>query len=187
MDRRTALRNASLVLGYSLTAPAIVGIMNGCKPEVVPGFEPAFFAKEQLGTVKAFMDTIIPKTNTPAASEVGVLEFIDNLMAVVMKPEEKEMVKMGFQKLAEISGGTNFEKQSAEQRTSLLAQMEKEGSEEKVPYNERFWYFMKGLIVNGYMLSEKVGTELLAYDPIPGKYEGCVDLSVSDGKNWSLR
>jgi len=94
MDRRTALRNASLILGYSISAPAIVGILQGCQPEVIPNFTPAFFAKEQLADVKAFMDTIIPKTDTPSASEVGVLEFYDNMLAVVLEPEEQE-VKAG--------------------------------------------------------------------------------------------
>lgn len=187
MDRRTALKNAGLFLGYTLSAPAIMGIMNGCKPEVIPGFEPAFFTKEQLGMVKAFMDTIIPKTDSPSASEVGVIEFMDNLYAIVMKPEEQEMIKTGFGQLATMAGDKAFEKQSAEQQVALLKQMEKTASEAEGPKNKQFWYAAKGLIVNGYMLSEKIGTEYLAYDPIPGVYEACTDLSVSEGKNWSLR
>lgn len=186
MDRRTALKNASLFLGYTLSAPAIMGIMSGCQPEVIPGFEPAFFAKEQLGILKALTDTIIPKTDTPSASEVGVVEFMDNLLAVAMKPKEQEVVKKGMMRLAELAGDQPFDKHSAEKRMNILQQLEKEASGAEGPRNEQFWYKVKGLIVTGYMLSEKIGTEHLAYDPNPGEYIGCTDLSISGGKSWSI-
>jgi len=187
MDRRSALKNASLLLGYTLTAPAITGILSGCRPEVVPNFEPKFFAKEQLGTIKAFMDTIIPKTDTPSASEVGVIEFMDELFEKVMKPEEQQRFKDGLVNLVTTAGETALEDQSEEQRAAVLSKIEQAASEAEGPKNEQFWYMAKGLIVNGYMLSEEIGLNHLAYDPSPGEYIGCTDLSISQGKNWSLR
>ena len=187
MDRRTALRNASLILGYTLTAPAITGIMQGCRPEVIPDFAPSFFGKDQLGMIKAFVDTIIPRTETPSASDVGVVEFLDVILDQVMKPEEQQRFRDGFARLAQLAGDSAFEGLSAREQAQLLEQMEKEALEADGPYNERFWYAAKGLVVNGYMLSEQVGTEHLAYDPIPQAYNGCEDLSISGGKNWSLR
>lgn len=187
MDRRNALKRASLLLGYSLTAPAITGILSGCKPEVVPNFEPKFFAKEQLGLVRTFMDTIIPKTDTPSASEVGVLEFLDELFNKAMKPGEQLLFQNGLTKLAELAGDTPFEKQSEEERSQVLTKMELAAAATEGPKKEQFWYMAKGLIVNGYMLSEEIGTNHLAYDPIPGEYVACADLSISEGKNWSLR
>ena len=174
-------------MGYSLTAPAIAGIMSGCRPDVVPDFEPKFFAKEQLDLVKTFMDTIIPKTDTPSASEVGVMEFLDELLNTVMKPEEQTLFKNGLTNLAELAGATPLEKQSKEERTQVLTKMEQAAAAAEGPKNEQFWYLAKGLIVNGYMLSEEIGVNHLAYDPIPGEYIGCTDLSISEGKNWSLR
>ncbi len=52
--------------------------------------------------------------------------------------------------------------------------------------NKTFFSMAKGLIVTGYMLSEEVGTKHLAYDPIPGNYDGCIPLEQNGGLNWSL-
>ena len=53
--------------------------------------------------------------------------------------------------------------------------------------NSVFYTALRGLVVTGYMLSEKVGTEYLDYDPVPGAYEGCVPLSENGGMNFSLK
>ena len=186
MDRRTALKKASLILGYSLSAPAIVGIMQGCKPEVVPGFEPSFFPKDDLVLVNAFMDTIIPKTDSPAASEVGVLSFFDSMLDQCTPEMDQEAVKTGLARIKNLAGDAGFENLSEQERISLVSKLEKEAAKDRKTPISKFWYLAKGLIINGYLLSEKIGTEYLAYDPIPGTYNGCVDMSVSDGRVWSL-
>jgi hypothetical protein len=38
----------------------------------------------------------------------------------------------------------------------------------------------------GYYSSEKVGKEVLNYDPIPGGFDPCVPLDELGGKSWSL-
>jgi hypothetical protein len=46
---------------------------------------------------------------------------------------------------------------------------------------------LRGLAVFGYKNSEKVGEEVLAYDPVPGVYKGCESLKeLTGGKAWSL-
>jgi len=37
----------------------------------------------------------------------------------------------------------------------------------------------------GYYTSEKVGEEILSYDPVPGVFQGCIPLS-DVGNAWSL-
>jgi hypothetical protein len=38
-----------------------------------------------------------------------------------------------------------------------------------------------------YKTSQKIGEEVLAYDPIPGKLQGCISLEeATGGKVWSL-
>ncbi|NNE30247.1 MAG: gluconate 2-dehydrogenase subunit 3 family protein [Saprospiraceae bacterium] len=186
MDRRTALKKASLILGYSLSAPAIVGIMQGCKPEVIAGFEPSFFLKNDLGLVNAFMDTIIPRTDSPSASEVGVLSFMDAMLDQCTPEDGQEAAKVGIARIKELAGGTAFESLSQEDRNGLLSTIEKEAADDRESPISKFWFNAKGLIINGYLLSEKIGTEYLAYDPIPGLYNGCVDMSVSNGRAWAL-
>jgi hypothetical protein len=46
-----------------------------------------------------------------------------------------------------------------------------------------FFRHVKSLTLFGYFTSQKIYTEVLRYDPVPGAYIGCVPL---DGKNsWA--
>jgi hypothetical protein len=47
-----------------------------------------------------------------------------------------------------------------------------------------FYRMMKELALLGYFHSEKIGMEYLAYDPIPGPYQGCIDYG-DVGKVWT--
>lgn len=48
-----------------------------------------------------------------------------------------------------------------------------------------WWLELKSLAINGFFASEYIGTEVLAYDPVPGPYQGNYPLSEV-GRAWSL-
>ncbi|RLD77819.1 MAG: gluconate 2-dehydrogenase subunit 3 family protein, partial [Bacteroidetes bacterium] len=46
---------------------------------------------------------------------------------------------------------------------------------------------LRTMTIWAYKTSEKVGEEILAYDPIPGDFHGCISLEeTTKGKAWSL-
>jgi len=46
---------------------------------------------------------------------------------------------------------------------------------------------LRGTSVWAYRTSEKIGEEVLAYDPIPGAQLGCISVEeATGGKRWSL-
>ena len=48
---------------------------------------------------------------------------------------------------------------------------------------------LKGLrdsTVWAYKTSKEIGEKVLAYDPVPGMQKGCIPLSETNGKAWSL-
>lgn len=189
MNRRKAIRNAALLLGYSISTPAIVGIMNGCKPEpssLTKDWTPKFMNPTQVADLRAFVDQIIPKTDTPSASEVGVVEFIDEMLANNLTSDEKEMFKSGLAGLS--NNGKLFSKLSGKEQVALMSNIEKKELEsmKQQGSGDSFFKQIKGLVVTGYMLSEEIGTNHLAYDPIPGNYDGCIPLEQNGGLNWSL-
>jgi hypothetical protein len=48
-----------------------------------------------------------------------------------------------------------------------------------------WWLELKSLAINGFFASQYIGTEVLAYDPVPGVYNGAYPLSEV-GRAWSL-
>lgn len=52
---------------------------------------------------------------------------------------------------------------------------------------EPFFKLLKEMTLVGYFTSEKIGEEVLNYDPIPGMDIPCLDMSeVPNGRSWSL-
>ena len=51
---------------------------------------------------------------------------------------------------------------------------------------DSFFAKMKELTLTGYFTSEKVGKEVLNYDPIPGDYKGCRDIEEVGNVNWTI-
>lgn len=84
MDRRIALKNMGLALGYTVATPTLISIVQSCKKEVAFDWKPSFFSPEEGHVVKLMVDILLPKTDTPSASELNVHIFIDELADKVM-------------------------------------------------------------------------------------------------------
>ena len=84
MDRRVVLKNMGLALGYTVTAPTLISIVQSCKQEVAYDWTPRFFSQDEGHVVKLLVDILLPKTDTPSASELNVHVFIDELADKVM-------------------------------------------------------------------------------------------------------
>ncbi len=186
MNRREALKQAALLTGVAVSGSLASAVLQGCKAEHIPNYEPSFFTKAQMKEIAAMAETILPKTaDSPGAIEVGVPEFIDLIADKTLKPAEKEKTKESIAGLilaAEEANGKAFSKLSPEEQLSYLSKVDEEAKKAggQSPYLQ-----LKQQVIAGYFTSEAVGTEVLAYDPIPGQWIGCTDLADNGGKNWA--
>src|SRR5687768_5595137 len=97
MDRREALRRTALLMGSALSAPAILGVLNGCTAKVTSDWKPVFLTQPQGNLVSQIAGIIIPKTETPGALETGVPSFIDLMLKVVYSKEDQERYLAGLE------------------------------------------------------------------------------------------
>ncbi|WP_020536647.1 gluconate 2-dehydrogenase subunit 3 family protein [Lewinella cohaerens] len=201
MDRRAILKYTAYVTGYAITAPLTSAFLSGCKAEpAAPDYMPSFLSEDTYLNLKAVVDTMLPKTDTPGALEVGVPEFIDLVLDKYTEEEDRQKMVDGFQSwLSSIQDSERkpYHSLSAEDQLRLLNVLDKESiataesleeqdlDKDELEEKQPWWLDLKSLAINSYFASEKVGTEVLAYDPIPGPYQGCIPLS-DVGKAWSL-
>src|SRR5690606_37201440 len=82
MDRRRALRNIGLTTGFVAASPALLSLLQSCTAEKA-SWVPQFFTPEEGIVLTNIVDVIIPKTDTPSASEVNVPQFIDQYVKEV--------------------------------------------------------------------------------------------------------
>ncbi|MCU0418713.1 MAG: gluconate 2-dehydrogenase subunit 3 family protein [Cyclobacteriaceae bacterium] len=190
MNRREALQRTALVLGYAISAPALMGIMNGCKAAPELTYTPSFFTKEQAETVSELAQLIIPKTDTPGAKEVGVPAFIDQILRECHSPEEQQRFLTGltaFEADMKASFGDTFvylePAQQAEgyrKHHDPAAEAARAKSWEPKP----FVLMVKELTLLGFFTSEPGATQVLQYEAVPGRYNGCAPLAEV-GRAWA--
>ncbi|MGP1991565.1 gluconate 2-dehydrogenase subunit 3 family protein [Zobellia laminariae] len=215
MDRRKALKNMGMALGYTIATPTLLGIVQSCKNETVLEWTPEFFTKDQGAVLTKLVDIILPKTDTPSASETQVNIFIDRFADQVMEKEQQDFLKMSMDRFIEKAlkdaGKEKAGDLSPEELEPVLAAALKVTKEDEVTnnlavkqYNEaiaegkeallddgiaRFAFAnnLRGMTIWGYKTSEYVGEKVLAYLPIPGEYIACADTEeLTGGKAWSL-
>lgn len=209
MDRRSALKNLTLSLGYAVAAPTLFNMLSSCTANAAT-WTPVFFSKEQKQLVTHLVDIILPSSNIPGALDVNVPQFIDKMYNDI----ERESNQTRFQNGANIFSKKfeeMFDKEalkgskeevhklfsvyfdlSEEEIQNVLKKQRLSGSElnddEKDTYLiYKFLFSIRYYTLFGYYTSEKIGEEVLAYDPVPGELKACISLEeATGGKAWSL-
>jgi gluconate 2-dehydrogenase gamma chain len=186
MDRREAIRRTALVMGGLVSAPAILGVLNGCTAE--PGLQwlPRFLTKDEAKMVEQMAGIIIPETDTPGARQVGVPQFIDRMINDVYSDVNKEKFKNDLAKFEEdvkSEFGKIFLKLKPEQQEAHIKKI----NEVAVNARADHYFFMtvKELTVLGFFTSQVGATQVLQHKSVPGEQRGCVPLSEV-GKTWSM-
>ncbi|EIJ38545.1 gluconate 2-dehydrogenase subunit 3 family protein [Galbibacter orientalis] len=215
MDRRRALRNIGLTTGFVVATPTLLSMLQSCTADKAT-WVPEFFTPEEGVALTNIVDVIIPETDTPSASQVNVPQFIDKYVKEVESDEaqaryRKRMAGLVNQLKATYNEDLNditpeqYEeivaanlKVSEDKKKDLNKRISIEGNEveigtteNKVEDNEALAFGMindlRWSTINAFKNSQKIGEEVLAYDPIPGVYNGCMPVEeATGGRAWSL-
>lgn len=189
MKRRDVLKYAaSAVMGAPLLSTVLFG-STSIPASILSAYNPIFFSQKQLSLVKAISDTILPKTDSPAASEVGIPEKIDSMIPVIHTKDEQQNFINAFKKLeshiAKEANGEDFSKLSEDDRFKILQSINNSYSAELEPARWVLWN-LKGKTVDYYRKTQTIATEFLNYLPIPGYYDPCISLTELGGKAWAI-
>ncbi|CAH1000673.1 hypothetical protein LEM8419_01807 [Neolewinella maritima] len=199
MNRRALLRQASWLAGATLTAPTLVGLLQSCAREDPLDWEPQYFTPDEARFVTAYVDTLLPRTDTPGGLDVNVHVFIDRVMGVNSPagdtPSPMQAGILEFDDGARTKYGKAFYELDESQRGELFIAAENLAPRyqpqvwgtavgEQPPVG--FYRSLKSMAQWAYLSSETIGTEVLNYDPVPGAYNGCIPLDSVGGRSWSL-
>lgn len=184
MKRRDLLKYTALATGAAVSAPLASVLLSGCKPDVVANdldYQLKFFDEEQFALVRQLVDIILPKTDSPAASEVKVHQIMDQFLGEVYTKKEQAAYQEQFITFKEYLDKQNFAKQDAAQQLGILKQID--GSNETV---QQTFLQLKQQTIAYYLTTEEIGMNYLNYLPVPGEYEACISLEEAGGKAWAL-
>jgi hypothetical protein len=128
--------------------------------------QPAFLPTPELDCLKALVDTIIPRTGTPGASDAGVHTSIDRRLAVT--PQLAEPFRAGLRSLdaaAQSRFGAGFAALAPDRRVELL----------QTRLDDPFFRTAKDLTVDAYYSSKEGLTEELGWhgNTFLTEFKGC--------------
>jgi len=131
-----------------------------------------------LALVRAIGDTIIPRTDTPSATDVDVHKFVDVIVNEYLTEAERVAALAGLDAMdarARTESNVTFAELSADKRSAMIDSFEK-GDRSAEP-SQTYWR-LKGLVVHGYFTSERVMTDVLKVTVMPGKFEGAAPVTI---------
>jgi len=209
MERREAVKYISVLLGGTVIGAD--AFITGCKTKTGNIHE---WTEDDIAYLNEIGETILPQTSTPGAKAADVGRFMTVMINDCYEEGDQKVFRDGMDKLNDVASkkfGNRFMKLSPQQRHDLLVELDKEAkdyqkkvddfnkNEEAKERDEtakgnlkyvrqhmspNYFFMMKQLTMLGYFTSKVGMTQALRYEPVPGRYEGCVPYKKGD-KAWA--
>ena len=189
-DNRRLFMKKMVALFGATTAAAV---MSGCSKPVTKQLAAEgsttekgnLLSEHEMTVLYSLCETILPKTDTPSAVEVGCHEFVPHqLQHCHSKQQQDDCIQI--LNTVDIHANTQFGKSFAllqpQQQQQILVTLESDNVSTDVEKGQ--FRFLKALIVFGYFTSEVGVTKVLNYQPVPGGFIGSIPAN-SDTKSWS--
>ncbi|WP_170309814.1 gluconate 2-dehydrogenase subunit 3 family protein [Seonamhaeicola maritimus] len=210
MDRRTALKNLTAGIGYAVATPTIMSILASCQ-EKTETWTPLFLSEDEKYMITHLTDIILPKTEIPGALDVNIPQFLDMMFYEVELDENQKQFKKGSnlfsKKIIQSLNKPISDVKKKEFNVVLKSYFDLSEEDSKKVINQqklnikevaeteadsyhiyKFLLTVRYYTIFGYCTSEEIGENVLAYDPVPGNYQGCISLEEkTNGRAWSLQ
>jgi hypothetical protein len=154
------------------------------------------------------VDIILPSSDIPGGLELNLPQFIDMMCKDVMTASDKdafhqgsrifsdrfskrfhkEITKAKKKEVLELFGAY-FDKTPeetkiiVEQQKTRIEEIPDEGLEDYLMY--KFLMAVRSFSLLGYFTSEKIGKEVLNFDPVPGVWKPCIPVEEV-GNAWTI-
>jgi len=169
-DRRTFLRGASALMGHAALGQVLTAF--AATPRKATTFN-----ESEMRVLRALVDTILPATDSPAASAADTHYFIDLAVPACATPAAQKTFRAG---LADFAG---YDKLSPPDQVAKLKA--RAAKDVELEYDQSFFKILKDYTLTGYFLSETGATRALAYERVPGGFQGDLPLRP-DQKAWAI-
>ena len=204
MNRRDALRLLAAAAAIPLAPHGLLAALREARASVATATAPRTLNAHQDATVTALAEMILPKTDTPGATDVGASQFIDLMLTEWYDEPERVRFLKGLddvdsrtQNLFSKDFISSAPAQQAQILTWLGEQLAEvlerqnehpaslmegpmESAEAKPP--ETFYLMLRRLVLTAYYTSEAGATDELHFEIIPDHFDGCAEVPSAKGE-----
>ena len=184
LTRREAIKRAALFLGVALSPSIVRGALATASGASQPVTGKSL-GDAQRAILAVAVERILPRTDSPGAIDVGVPAFIHVLYGSYLTPEEKAQLERGLNRLEKLSRSAHrrgFADLAANQQDAVLRTLAESADSDDAQCFQQ----LRQLTLVGYFTSKPVGTTVLQYDPVPGRYQGDIPLSEVGKSAWYM-
>jgi gluconate 2-dehydrogenase gamma chain len=193
MDRREALRLLATGAVLQLAPGKMFAVIQEARAVIGSQAAPRTLNSQQNAMVTAMAEMILPRTDTPGATDAGVAAFIDLILTEWYDDRERARFLAGLTDVdsrAQSLFGNIFVKCSSTQQSQILVALgehmveESEALRDQPRHNrgehpdphQNFYYMFRGLTLTGYYTSEVGATQELHFEVIPDRYDPCLQI-----------
>lgn len=178
-DRRSFLRGTSALLAHASFPQVLATFLTSRAAVAASQRDPTFLSRAEMTRVAILVDLILPETDSPAATAAGTHEFIDAAMTACATIKQQSTFRSGLAALT----ADGFDSMDVREQIAWLQR--RAATDIALPYDESFFKILKDYTLTGYFYSEIGATRALAYDRVPGGYQGDIALAPEQ-KAWTL-
>jgi gluconate 2-dehydrogenase gamma chain len=199
MDRREALRLLALGSGVQLAPASLLSLLREARASVGKQVPLKTLNSHQNASITTVAELIIPKTDTPGATNVGASQFVDLILTEWYTEEERKRFLSGLADMdtrTQSSFGKNFVDCSQGQQQQVLTALGEQMMQEAAAIRDtgpryrgsipkpdtNFYYMLRELVLTAYYTSEAGATDELRFQIIPAEHHGCAEIDQKGGK-----
>ncbi len=185
VNRREALRVLAACTALQFAPVKLLAALREARA-AVGSQAPRTLNAHQFETVKTMAESILPRTDTPGATDVGAADFIDLMLTEWYDEPQRSRFLNGLadvdarsQSLFASDFVTCAQAQQSEVLTALGESMTEETERRNAAHNdstvetESFYPMLRRLTLTAFYTSEAGATQELHFEMIPGRFDGC--------------
>ncbi|HBY88796.1 MAG TPA: hypothetical protein DEO86_23335 [Colwellia sp.] len=185
MSRRRFLKQATILLGASVSASLSAAVLKGITTD--SPVNSSTLSESQQQVISLLSERIIPKTDTPGALEAGVPAFISIIVSEWYNPDEKKAFISGINDMESYcfqQFNCSLSQASSAQHDLVLTEFERLTVKNKDSDKPSIFSTLRELVVVGFFTSKPGAMQALKHNHVAGQFIGDYPLSKV-GKAWS--
>jgi Gluconate 2-dehydrogenase subunit 3 len=194
VNRRDALRLLATGMALPIAPSGLLASMRQARKAFGTPATPRSLNPHQYATVRTMAEMIIPRTDTPGATDIGAADFID----LILTEWYEESLKAAFldgladvDRHTQVLFGNHFTDCSAAQQAEILIGLGQSlptgsarqyGRSASPETHDSFYVMLRRLTLTAYYTSEAGATEELHFEIIPEHHAGCAEITSGKKK-----
>ena len=189
------MKRREAILGFIGTGVGLIGLTIGYKWWELSRSPDLHFLENNVELIDDLAETIIPATDSPGAKDAHTGDFIVKMIRDCTPRHEQNLFIDGLKDLRNRcmhQYHRPYSQCSTEEKQSILHEFERkgqplQGTAGKVELRltgRSFFTLLKSYTVQGYCTSQIGATRGLAYQYVPGSYQGCIPLTPGQ-RTWA--